>query len=152
MAYYVQGTDKTLYFTPGGVTFALTAPAGRGERRRASGRGRALPGRLAGPRAMEPAPRSRWAVKLDFVGANPDVRPVGEDRPRPSSPTSRARQKQWHTGLPTYSRIVYRDLWPGIDLVYYGTVEPAEVRVHRRARRRPGADPPGLPRRRAAWR
>ena len=26
VAYYIQGSDKTLYFTPDGVTFALTAP------------------------------------------------------------------------------------------------------------------------------
>ena len=26
VAYAIQGSDKTLYFTPGGVTFALTAP------------------------------------------------------------------------------------------------------------------------------
>jgi len=27
VAYYIQGSDKTIYFTPEGVTFALTRPA-----------------------------------------------------------------------------------------------------------------------------
>ena len=27
VAYYVQGKDKTIYFTPGGITFALTKPS-----------------------------------------------------------------------------------------------------------------------------
>ncbi len=27
VAYYVQGKDKTLYFTPGGITLAMTKPA-----------------------------------------------------------------------------------------------------------------------------
>src|SRR5215471_1297328 len=27
----------------------------------------------------------------------------------------------WQTGIATYSRVRYRDAWPGIDVVYYGT-------------------------------
>jgi hypothetical protein len=27
---------------------------------------------------------------------------------------------QWRTGLPTYAEVVYRELWPGIDLVFRG--------------------------------
>jgi hypothetical protein len=29
VAYYIQGSDKTIYFSPGGVTFALTDPTPR---------------------------------------------------------------------------------------------------------------------------
>ena len=50
VAYYIKGADKTLFFTAKGVTFAL----------RSKDRG--------------------WVVKLQFVGANPDVEPSGEDR------------------------------------------------------------------------
>ena len=45
--YYIQGADKTLYFTDDGVTFAL-----KGKQR-------------------------GWTVKLGFVGANDNVRPIG---------------------------------------------------------------------------
>lgn len=81
--------------------------------------------------------RQRWVVKLDFVGANRDVQPVGEERTEAVISYFKGPQDQWHAGLPTYSRIVYRDLWPGIDLVYYGTVNALkyEFVVH------PGADP-----------
>jgi uncharacterized protein (TIGR03437 family) len=27
----------------------------------------------------------------------------------------------WHTGIPTYARVRYREVYPGIDVVYYGT-------------------------------
>ena len=27
---------------------------------------------------------------------------------------------QWHTNLPTYGQVAYRDLWPGIDLLFSG--------------------------------
>jgi len=44
---------------------------------------------------------------------------------------------RWHAGIHTYRRIVYRDLWPGIDLAFYGDVHQLkyEFIVH------PGADP-----------
>lgn len=134
VAYYVQGGDKTIYFTPEGVTFALTAPLtptlSQRERERTPSDSPLLEGE-------GPGVRSRWAVKLDFVGANPDARPVGEDKAETIISYFRGPQEEWHTGLPTYARIVYYDLWPGIDLVYYGTVNQLkyEFVVH------PGADP-----------
>jgi len=33
----------------------------------------------------------------------------------------KGKPSDWKTGLPTYTKVVYRDLWPGIDLVYSGT-------------------------------
>jgi len=71
------------------------------------------------------------------VGANPGVRPVGEEQQEAVISYFRGQPDEWRTGLPTYSRIVYRDLWPGIDLAYYGTVDRLkyEFIVH------PGADP-----------
>ena len=74
---------------------------------------------------VRPAPRAdgaeRWAVKLDFVGAKPGVRPGGTSRPRPSSATSRGRASSGGRRLKTYRGVVYPELWPGIDLVYTGT-------------------------------
>ncbi len=84
-----------------------------------------------------PPPGRRWAVKLDFVGANPDVQPVGQDPAETVVSYFRGRPDEWHTGLPTYQRIVYPDLWPGIDLAYTGAggYLKYEFVVH------PGADP-----------
>ena len=30
-------------------------------------------------------------------------------------------EKEWFTGIPHYERLRYRDVYPGIDIVYYGT-------------------------------
>ncbi|OGD18702.1 MAG: hypothetical protein A2W03_08925 [Candidatus Aminicenantes bacterium RBG_16_63_16] len=111
VAFYVQGKDKTLYFTPEGVTIALTASAQPGA--------------------------ERWVVKLDFVGANKNVKPAGEAETGAAVSYFRGKPEEWRTGIPAYSRIVYPNLWPGIDLVYYGTVNKLkyEFVVH------PGADP-----------
>jgi len=138
VAYYIQGSDKTIYFTPEGVTFALTVPL-----RRAVTRPRQFmrdpelfQARLKG-RAPEPPPLKRWVVKLDFVGANPNVRPMGQDRTEAVISYFKGRPEEWHTGLPTYARIVYPELWPGIDLVYYGTVNELKYEFVVK----PGADP-----------
>ena len=60
-------------------------------------------------------------LRLAFLGANPDTTIEGQ-----GPGTGRVNylvgndQSQWHTGLSTYGQVVYRDLWPGIDLVFRG--------------------------------
>jgi hypothetical protein len=85
----------------------------------------------------EAGSQQRYALKLEFLGANRGVEPVGQDRTEAVISYFKGPPDQWRTGLPTYARIVYPDLWPGIDLVYYGTVNRLkyEFIVH------PGADP-----------
>ncbi len=111
VAYYVQGHDKSIYFTSQGVTYALT---GGGE---AKGEPRVRP---VGFRQAAPASQ-HWAVKLDFVGAN-QVTPAGEERAAAVVSYFKGPREDWKAGLPTYSSVVYRELWPGIDLRYSGTV------------------------------
>jgi hypothetical protein len=130
VAFYIQGRDKSVYFTPGGVTLSLSQPAAAA----AKARGQA--------RAEEPpvkkdfTPRS-WVVKLDFIGADAGVKPVGEEKTGGVVSYFKGKPADWKAGLPAYSRIVYRDLWPGIDLAYSGTSNRLkyEFIVH------PGADP-----------
>ncbi|MFC1979945.1 SBBP repeat-containing protein [Chloroflexota bacterium] len=96
VAYYVQGSNMSLYFTAQGVTFVLR---GSGE---------------------EADSRQQYALKLEFVGANHDVQPVGKDRTEAIISYFKGSPEEWKTGLPTYTGIAYPDLWPGIDLVYSG--------------------------------
>ncbi len=105
--YYVQGADKTLLFTRSGITFRL----------RGKDRG--------------------WVVKLDFVGVNPDVMPLGEEKQQAVFSYFKGPEKEWKTGLPSYAEILYEDLWPGIDLVYRGTVNELKYEFVVK----PGADP-----------
>ena len=129
VAYYIQGSDKSIYFTGRGVTFALTdALTGAGD-----GAGDEKPSSetLVHPvsyrgtgGAKEYGPQreaERWVVKLDFVDANPNVRPVGQEPTAAVISYFKGPREEWTTGLPTYASLVYRDLWPGIDLVYTGT-------------------------------
>ena len=120
IAFYVQGSDKTLYFTREGVTFALTSP----------------PSPLLVREGRRGEERGRWIVKLDFVGAN-SVRPSGQAQTEAVISYFKGSPDEWHAGLPTYSKIAYPDLWQGIDLVYSGTVN----RLKHEFVVRPGADP-----------
>ena len=44
---------------------------------------------------------------------------------------------RWHTDIPSYARVMYRDVYPGIDLVYYGKEQQLEYDLVVA----PGADP-----------
>lgn len=111
VSYYVQGLDKTLYFTSRGLSITLKDEAGD--------------------------PKKRWAVKLDFVGADPSVKPEGEDEQSAVFSYFKGKPDDWKKDIPTYGRVIYRDLWPGIDLVYSGTVN----RLKYEFVVKPGADP-----------
>ena len=52
----------------------------------------------------------------------------------------KGKPEDWITGIPTYSRIVYENLWPGIDLVFSGTID----RIKYKFIVKPGADPYGI--------
>jgi beta-propeller repeat-containing protein len=77
-----------------------------------------------------------WVVKLDFVGAN-EVQPEGQSKQEAVFSYFKGSEKDWKAGLPSFSKVVYRDLWPGIDLVYTGTVN----RLKYEFQVAPGADP-----------
>jgi hypothetical protein len=128
VAFYVQGEDKTLYFTAGGVSFVLSKAVPEENPGRTNEK--TLP-------AGNPGRAERHVVKLDFLGANKDVKPSGEEKTEAVISYFKGDAADWHAGLPTYGRIAYRNLWPGIDLVYSGTADSLkyEFIVH------PGADP-----------
>ncbi|HWX42418.1 MAG TPA: SBBP repeat-containing protein [Blastocatellia bacterium] len=116
VAFYVEGGGTTLYFTSEGVIFNLP------EKRKKGDASQAL---------------RRWTIRLDFIAARKNVKPVGE-APTPTLISYfKGPKDQWKSGLETYSRLVYRELWPGIDLAYSG----AENEVKYEFTVKPGADP-----------
>ncbi|MGE5340214.1 MAG: SBBP repeat-containing protein [Candidatus Omnitrophota bacterium] len=138
VAYYIQGEDKSIFFTSEGVTFLLV------EKKRAGINAGSPPAWSKSKMLREIKPSrvgmqsgKRWTVKLDFVGARKDVKPVAIETAGGVISYFKGKPEQWKTGIPLASKIMYRDLWPGIDLVYYGTTNRIkyEFIVH------PGADP-----------
>jgi len=138
IGFYLQGRDKTIYFGSEGLTFELN---GRRVRDREEGeadlrRNRSSPDMVKN----EPQNLGRWVVKLDFLGANSDMQPSGVDKTEAVISYFKGKPEEWKIGLPTYSRIIYKNLWPGIDLAYHGTYDRLkyEFIVHS------GADPSAI--------
>jgi hypothetical protein len=78
------------------------------------------------------------ALRLKWIGANPRLQMVAEN-PLPGRINYLIGRDpaEWHTGLPTFARMHYRDLFPGVDAIFYGNkggIEYDLVLV-------PGADP-----------
>lgn len=132
VSYYIQGTDKTVYFTQEGLNFTLTEAVDVSEE--GEERFKNEPG---GEGVTESACQNRWVIKLDFIGARPGVQPESLDKSETEISYFKGRPENWSVGLQTSSKIIYRNLWPGIDLVYYGTTNSLKYDfiVH------PGADP-----------
>ena len=62
----------------------------------------------------------RTAV-LRVIGANPAVVVAGEDElPGRVHSYAASEPAGWHTNVATYARVVYRDAYPGTDLVFHG--------------------------------
>ena len=76
-------------------------------------------------------------VRLKFVGAsNSALRPEEKLQSTTSLYLGNDRSK-WRTAIPNYSRLEMADLYPGIDLVYYGNSGQLEYDLNIK----PGADP-----------
>jgi hypothetical protein len=89
-----------------------------------TGAGLSLPDRSAGSVALGQAqglPSSTASFGMSFMGADPSATVVGADRlPGTSNYFIGNDPREWRTGVPNYARVVYRDLYAGIDLTFYG--------------------------------
>ncbi|RIK09063.1 MAG: hypothetical protein DCC49_07565 [Acidobacteria bacterium] len=78
------------------------------------------------------------AVSMTFAGANPQpVIEAGEPQAGVSNYFLGSDQTKWRTDVGGYSKVYYRDLWPGIDMVIYD--DHGQVRYDFEIA--PGADP-----------
>ncbi|MBI4637939.1 MAG: SBBP repeat-containing protein [Candidatus Rokubacteria bacterium] len=127
--FLARARGYTLFLTPTEAVI-VTAPP-RGGERTARDRRRG-PGRI--PDSQLPADRlstaeavrdarapGRAVVRMKLVGANPDPLVSGVDQlPGRVNYFLGNDPARWRTNIPTYARVRYRDVYPGIDLVYDG--------------------------------
>ncbi|HVR24470.1 MAG TPA: SBBP repeat-containing protein [Candidatus Polarisedimenticolia bacterium] len=82
--------------------------------------------------------RNMESVRMTLVGSNPAAAVVGGDRlPGMSNYFIGNDPKKWHTGIPQYAGVHYQNVYPGIDLVFYGSQGHLEYDF----KVAPGADP-----------
>jgi hypothetical protein len=116
-----------LFLTAEGAVMALSNPAAyvKGKKaRESSGAGGRRP------------PRS--VVRMEMVGANPDPRMEGfGELPGRSNYFSGGDPARWQTDVPHYAGVRYGQVYPGVDLVFYGRERQLEYDFVVA----PGADP-----------
>jgi hypothetical protein len=131
VSYDVQGRETTLSFTPQELTLTLTRsklPHGIIQKTTWDRESIVHDGATLSPRRL---------VTLAFVGANPEVRPQWQElTPATISPLMEL-QSRVETGRLASTIVRYRDLWPGIDLLYTVTGD----RLRSTLLVKPGADP-----------
>ena len=85
-------------------------------------------------------PRREFAViRMRFIDVDPLSELIGQDElPGTVHYFIGNNPSQWHTNVPTYHRVTYSHLYPGIDVTFYGTTEG---RFEHDFEIAPGADP-----------
>jgi hypothetical protein len=80
-------------------------------------------------------------LRMELVGANPAARVTGiGELPGKSNYFIGNDPARWHTNVPTYAKVRYEDVYPGVDLVYYGNQRQLEYDFVVA----PGADPKAI--------
>ena len=80
-------------------------------------------------------------LHMKLVGANPDPAVTGlEELPGKSNYFIGNDPAKWRTNVPTYARVKYQNVYPGVDLVYYGSQRQLEYDFLVA----PGADPKAI--------
>ena len=83
----------------------------------------------------------RTVLRMQLVGANPHPEVVGlEELLGKSNYFIGNDPSKWRTDVPTYAKVQYQDVYPGVDLVYYGNQRQLEYDLVVA----PGADPEAI--------
>ncbi len=86
--------------------------------------------------------RSSAAVSMKLAGANPAA-PVSGDAKLPGTANYYLGNDpaQWTTGAPTFAKVRYQQIYPGVDLVFYGAGNNTAHQLEYDFLVAPGADP-----------
>src|SRR5262249_43473988 len=85
--------------------------------------------------------RTRTAIRMRLDGANPAARASAfEKLAKKTNYFIGNDPKNWHTDVASYGRVKYEDIYPGVDLVFYGNQRKLEYDFIVR----PGADPTAI--------
>lgn len=109
--YFSHKRDYSLYFTPDEVILAL------------------------------PNKSSSTVLKIQFIGASPNPVVQGmEEQESKSNYFIGNDSNQWLTNISHFAKVCYKDLYPGIDVVFYGNDEQLEYDICVA----PGSDPQNI--------
>lgn len=132
-----RGNAYTLFLTSDEAVLTLSNESKDGLRSTALQQSRV---NTAGPKDLLAAD----VVRMQLVHANPSLTVAGEEQlPGVANYLVGDDPANWRTGVPTYAKVKYTAVYPGVDLVYYGNQrqleydfviapggDPKEVKLH----------------------
>jgi Beta-propeller repeat/Abnormal spindle-like microcephaly-assoc'd, ASPM-SPD-2-Hydin len=120
-----RGQGYTTFLTAGGMVLNLRAS-------------RVEPASNRNSQAASSQPPASATLQFSLIGANRNPQVVGED-PQPGHVNYFIGKdpSKWYTNLPTYAKVRYKNVYQGIDLIYYGNHQQLEYDFAVA----PGADP-----------
>ena len=112
--FIARGSGYSLFLDSAGATLALRTPAHAGSAARTE------------------------SVRMKLAGASPSARIAGADLlPGKSNYFIGSNRSKWRSNIPQFARVSYEDVYPGINLVFYGKQGQLEYDFQVA----PGADP-----------
>jgi beta-propeller repeat-containing protein len=129
--FLARGSGYSLYLTAGEAVLVLAGsnPDAKRDAHR-------TPERLSTPTRATPV-----VVRMGLVGAAPKPHVRGlEELPGKANYFIGKDPAKWRTNVPTYAKVHYREVYPGIDLLYYGNQRQLEYDFVVA----PGADPEAI--------
>ena len=121
MKFLARGSGYELYLTGQEAILALHTPqsGSQGEQAR--------PGVGQLGKAYQPRLVKTDLVRMQLRGANPGAQPGGVDLLTGTANYFIGNDRsKWRTGVPTYSKVRFSAVYPGIDLIYYGNQSQLE--------------------------
>ena len=127
--YMARGSGYTVFLTATDTVFALNSSSqardSRGTRHSAVA-GSAQPASKSSTNPL-PSGHRTAAIRMHLIGGNPQSQIIaGNELPGRSNYFLGNDPSQWHTNVEQYERISYRDVYPGINLAFYGVQKQLE--------------------------
>src|SRR5437660_5915054 len=111
-----RGSGYTLFLTPTEAVLTLTK-AGAHAKRQISGEAT----------LVEPEKHAGTVLRMKLLGANPMSRVTGVEELRGRSNYFIGNDPaKWRANVPTHAKVEYRDVYPGVNLAYYGNQRELE--------------------------
>src|SRR5580658_1208714 len=107
--YLARGADYSLFLTDTGAVLSLERFKSRLDR-----------AKLTPKQTKDNVERK--VLRMDLAGSNPRAQIAGLDKNSAiSNYFAGSDPSKWHTRIPHYNKVHYGAIYPGVDLVYYGT-------------------------------
>jgi HYDIN/CFA65/VesB-like, Ig-like domain/Protein of unknown function (DUF1573)/Beta-propeller repeat/Abnormal spindle-like microcephaly-assoc'd, ASPM-SPD-2-Hydin len=121
-----RGSNYSVFLTSQSMVLAL-APSSNSQPTTATPTVAAHTASPVSAKQAAPASQKPKTVSFTLVGASSNATPVGENlQPGKANYFIGSDHSKWRTNIPTYARVRYKNVYPGIDLVYYGNQRQVE--------------------------